>query len=107
MPEYIKNFNVSEREMTKYVIGTMASSEVQLTPLMKAERAMVMRYSGMTNEERQHIREEIINCSVEDIRNTADLVNCIVNAPYFCVLGSEEKIKAEHTLFNKVRSLRK
>ena len=107
MPEYIKNFNVSEREMTKYVIGTIASSEVQLTPLMKAERAMVMRYSGMTNEERQHIREEIINCSVEDIRNTADLVNCIVNAPYFCVLGSEEKIKAEHTLFNKVRSLRK
>ncbi len=105
IPDYLRNFSVSEREMTKYVIGTMAPNETQLTPFMKAERAVLLRLTGTTKEDRMKTRGEIIDCTVEDIRNLADLVESVVTAPYICVMGSEGKIRENSDLFETVTSL--
>ena len=107
LPEYLRHFDVSEREMTKYVIGTMAPAETQLTPSMKGERAMVMRFTGQTRDDRQKVREQIIDCTQEDIRALAGLMDSVVSDKYFCVLGSEDKLKAESNLFDHLRSLTK
>ena len=93
--------------MTKYVIGTMAPAETQLTPSMKGERAMVMRFTGQTHDDRQKVREQIIDCTQEDIRALAGLMDSVVSDKYFCVLGSEDKLKAESNLFDHLRSLTK
>ena len=105
LPAYLENLTLSDREMTKYVIGTMAADEIQLTPSMKGERAMVHYLSGNTRESRMKIRDEIINCQVEDIRRLAPLVDSVMKDPYICVMGSEDKIQKDKDLFDKVRSL--
>ena len=51
------------------------------------------------------IRDEIINCQVEDIRRLAPLVDSVMKDPYICVMGSEDKIQKDKDLFDKVRSL--
>lgn len=105
LPAYLENLTLSDREMTKYVIGTMAADEIQLTPFMKGERAMVHYLSGNTRESRMKIRDEIINCQVEDIRRLAPLVDSVMKDPYICVMGSEDKIQKDKDLFDTVRSL--
>lgn len=103
--DYIRHFSVSDREMTKYVIGTMASSEVQYTPFMKGERAMMLRFCGISHEDRLRIRQEIIDCTQNDIRNLADLLESVMEEPYLCVMGGEEKIRSSKDLFDKLLSL--
>lgn len=105
LPEYLEKLELSDREMTKYVIGTMAAEEIQLTPLMKGERALNHHLTGNTKESRIRIRDEIVNCQVEDIRRLAPLVKSIMNDPYICVMGSEDKIKRNAKLFNIVHSM--
>ena len=105
LPDYLRNFSVSEREMTKYVIGTMSNYEMQLTPFMKGERAVMYRLCGLTKEDRAKLRNEIVDCTVDDIRALADLAESIVASPYVCVMGSERKIKEESALFNHILSL--
>ena len=105
LPAYLENLTLSDREMTKYVIGTMAAAETQLTPSMKGERAMVHYLSGNTRESRMKIRDEVINCQVEDIRKLAPLVESVIKDPYICVMGSEDKIERDKALFDAVKSM--
>ncbi len=105
LPDYLRNFTVSEREMTKYVVGTMSAYEMQLTPFMKGERALMYRLCGITKDDRSQLRNEIIDCTVDDIRALADLAESIVASPYVCVMGSEGKIKEESEIFDTVLSL--
>lgn len=105
LPAYLENLELSDREMTKYVIGTMAASEIQLTPSMKGERAMVHYLNGNTREKRMKIRSEIIGCTVEDIRALAPLVKSVINDPYICVMGSEDKIQRDKALFDSILSM--
>lgn len=105
LPAYLENLTLSNREMTKYVIGTMAAAETQLTPSMKGERAMVYYLSGNTRESRMKIRDEVINCQVEDIRKLAPLVESVIKDPYICVMGSEDKIERDKALFDAVKSM--
>lgn len=105
LPAYLENLTLSNREMTKYVIGTMAAAETQLTPSMKGERAMVHYLSGNTRESRMKIRDEVINCQVEDIRELAPLVESVIKDPYICVMGSEDKIERDKALFDAVKSM--
>ena len=105
LPEYLAHLELSDREMTKYVIGTMAASEIQLTPSMKGERAMTHYLNGNTREKRMQVRNEIIGCTVEDIRHLAPLVKSIIDDPYICVMGSEDKIERDKALFDAVLSM--
>lgn len=105
IPDYLRNLKISEREMTKYVIGTMAAEEVQFTPSMLGDRAAADYFKGSTAEDRERIRNEIINCTLEDIHKLADLVESVINEPYLCVMGSEHKVKKSEEIFKKIRSL--
>lgn len=107
LPEYLEKFDLSEREMTKYVIGTMAAFETQLTPSMKGDRAFLNKLTGNTKEARMKIRNEIINCEPQDIRKLAPMIQSIMNDPYICVMGGEEKIKKNKNLFHAILSMPK
>lgn len=105
LADYLRTFDVSDREMTKYVIGTMAAAEIQYTPFMKGERAMMHRLCHITKADREKTRREIIECTAEDIRNLAELVESVMAESYVCCIGSEGKIKAEKELFDHIVTL--
>ena len=100
MKNYIENFSGDEREMTKYIIGTISDIDTPLTPSMKGERAAANYFSNTSYEDLQKEREEILNVKKEDIRALSKLVEECMNKNFICVLGSEEKIKENKELFN-------
>jgi len=100
--KYIRKFDVSEREMTKYIIGTISDLDYPLTPSMKGTRATARYISHITQDEIQSERNEALNTNPENIRDLADLVAEAMKQNYYCVIGNESKIRENQNLFSKL-----
>ncbi len=105
IPEYLENFDVDERDMTKYVIGTISDLDVPLTPSLKGSRGLSGWYSGVTDEMLKREREEILNATQEDIRALAGIVRTILETDAVCTVGNEDKIKASKDMFGEIKPL--
>lgn len=103
--EFLESFDVSERDMTKFVIGTIGNIDVPKTPLADGRRSMTHFLSGLSDEEVQKTRDEILDAKPSDIRALAPLIRKVMDQDYLCVIGNEEKIKKEEKLFMKVEAL--
>lgn len=99
---YLKTFDVSEREMDKFVIGTMSNVDMPLTPQMRGARAQEMYLSGVTEEERQQVRDEILATSQADIRVLASVVEDAMGENNLCVFGNEVVLKENAALFGEL-----
>lgn len=105
IPDYIRQFTADERDMTKYIIGTISGMDTPLNPSAKGERSTLAYLSQMTYEDIQKERDEVISAKEEDIRNLADLVEAVLSQQNICVIGNEEKIKEEQELFMSTKDL--
>ncbi|MEY8427636.1 insulinase family protein [Lachnospiraceae bacterium 46-15] len=97
--EAVRNFTVTEREMTKYIIGTISEMDVPLTPSAKGNRSLYAYMSGRTEEDFQKEREQVLGADQEAIRRLADLVAAILAQGAICVIGNEEKLENDKDLF--------
>jgi presequence protease len=102
MYDYLKDFHIDEREMTKYIIGTVSRLDLPLTPFMKGERAIENYMRKITPEDLQKEREEILSTKQEDMRALADMVLELMKRQSYCVLGNEMKIKENKQLFGSL-----
>ena len=103
--EYLKNFSVSERDMTKFVIGTISNMDQPMTPVAKGDRSMNLYMNQVSEEMIRKERAEVLDATKEDIRALAEIVEAILKNNYFCVIGSEEKIEEQKELFMEIRSI--
>ena len=101
--DYVRTFDVSDREMDKFVIGTMSGVDAPLTPQMKGDTAATLYLRGITEEARQRARDEILSAHQEDVRALAPLIADAMRADVYCVLGGEEKVRENAALFGVVR----
>ncbi|MGF7002163.1 Zn-dependent M16 (insulinase) family peptidase [Lachnospiraceae bacterium PFB1-21] len=104
IPEYLENFSANERELTKYIIGTISNLDQPLTPSVKGERSLNLRLAGVTEEMLKTERLQILNATVEDIRRLAPITKAVMDADWQCVVGSEEKIVEAEDIFKEIRS---
>lgn len=105
IPEYIKSFSPDERDMTKYIIGTFSALDTPMNPEAKGSRSLSAYLEGITYEQIQKERNEIINAQPEDIRRLADLVEAVLKKDSICVIGNENMIKESAGLFENVEKL--
>ena len=105
IPEYIKNFSPDERDMTKYIIGTFSALDTPMNPEVKGSRSLSAYLEGITYEQIQKERNEILNAQPEDIRRLADLVEAVLKKDSICVIGNENMIKESAGLFENVEKL--
>ena len=103
--DFIRSFEADEREMTKYIIGTISELDAPLTPSAKGSMSLNAWFSGITREDMQKERDEILDAQPEDIRNLAGIVDAIVGQDRICVIGSEEKIQQDKAVFKEVKHL--
>ncbi|MDF2673528.1 MAG: peptidase [Clostridiales bacterium] len=100
LSNYIRNFEANEREMKKYIIGTISEMDAPMTPSMKGERATGRYLSHLTFDEVQLERDEVLKTSQEAIRKHAELIDAVMKENNICTLGNEGKIKQNKNLFN-------
>ncbi len=103
--EYLRNFEADDRDMNKYIIGTISNIDRPMNPSAKGTRSMNLYMNHVTEEMIKKEREEILNAGQEEIRALADVVAAMLAADQLCVIGSEEKIEEQKALFGEVRTL--
>lgn len=103
--EYLRQFSVGERDMTKYIIGTISNIDQPMTPATKGDRSMNLYMNHVTAEMIREERSQILDATEEDIRELADVVKAVLASNQICVIGSEEKIEEQKHLFQETKSL--
>ena len=103
--DYLKNFTVDERDMNKYIIGTMSNIDRPMNPAAKGDRSMNLYMNHVSAEMIRKERADILNAQQEDIRKLAKVLDAMLAAKQICVIGSEEKIEAQKEMFDEVRTI--
>ena len=53
--DYLKNFTVDERDMTKYIIGTISNIDRPMNPAAKGDRSMNLYMNHVSQEPTQKV----------------------------------------------------
>ena len=105
VPGYIRAFEADEREMTKYIIGTISNKDVPRTPQMQGSVSKAAYFSKVTEEMLQKERDQILGAQKEDIQALAALVEAVLADEQICVVGSETAISKAEDVFMEVKPL--
>lgn len=105
IPDYIRNFHADEHEMTKYIIGTVSGMDTPLNPSAQGALGLSAYMNGISQEDLQKERDQVLDADAEDIRALADLIACILKQDNICVVGSETAIEENEALFLHKESL--
>ena len=105
VPDYIRAFEADEREMTKYIIGTISNKDVPRTPQMQGSISKCAYFSRVTEEMLQKERDQILGARKEDIQALSAIVEAVLSDEQICVVGSETAISKAEDVFMEVKPL--
>ncbi len=105
VPAYLESFDASERDMTKYVIGTISGMDTPMNPSALGARSFSIYVSGQSLESLREEREQVLQVTKEDIRALAPLIREALAQDYLCVLGNEDKLEQEKEMFDELTML--
>ena len=105
VPDYIRNFQADEREMTKYIIGTISNKDVPRTPQMQGNISKGAYFCHVTEDMIQKERDQILGAGTEDIQALAGIVEAVLSDGQICVVGSETAIDKASDVFMEVKPL--
>ena len=103
--DYLKNFNVSDRDMNKFIIGTISNIDRPMNPSAKGSRSMNLYMNRVTEEMIRTERAQILDADQADIRALAKVLEAMLSEHSLCVIGSEEKIEENKDMFMEVKTL--
>ena len=105
IPAYIEQFTADERDMTKYIIGTISDMDVPMNPSTKGDRSMAAYLQNISYEEIQKERDQVLTANVETIRSLAPVIRAITDGGVICAIGGEDKIEQNRAKFKEVKDL--
>ena len=103
---YVANIDADEKDLNKYIIGTLNSLDVLMSPSAQAAYSLNKYITNSPFEVYDKLVNEIKNTTVEDLRKLAIEFENIKSKAYTCVLGSKEKVLENKQLFNKTIELK-
>ncbi len=103
--DYLKNFNVSDRDMNKFIIGTISNLDRPMNPSAKGSRSMNLYMNRVTDEMIRTERSQILDADQADICALAKVLEAMLKEHSLCVIGSEEKIEENKEMFMEVKTL--
>ena len=104
---YIKEFDATPDEMIKYIIGAVGSYDFPLSPANKGARCLGAYLTGTTVEDFKKEKQQIIDTTVEDIKNVLPYIEAIIGQNNICVIGNENKIEESKDIFKDTKMLLK
>ncbi len=103
--KYLENFDASDRDMTKYLIGTIAKLDMPLTPSAEGTFSLACYFGGITEETLQKERDEVLATDARAIRDLAPLIKSITENGTICAIGGGEKIEANKESFGEILTI--
>jgi Zn-dependent M16 (insulinase) family peptidase len=100
--DYIKHFKADEREMTRYIIGTVSRIDRPYLPFEKGRIAQSRYLEKTPFEDIQRERDEILKITPEDIQEMWKLIADILAKNVICVYGNEKTLEDSKQLFTRL-----
>lgn len=76
-PGWLRSLELDQDALTKAVIGTIGDIDGYQLPDAKGYTALMRYVLGVTREERQRRREEILGTTLKDVREFAEAIECV------------------------------
>ena len=102
LPNWLKTLELPQRELDKYVIGTISSMDTPLTNSMKLDQALNLKLKNFPDSLRQRIRDEVLQVTNADLQALGQVVEDTLQDGYICVVGGQQPIEEHKDLFNVV-----
>lgn len=100
--QYIRRLDMTQRELEKYIIGAISAKDHPVSQAMTSHMADSMYLTGITAEDRQRERDEILSVKLQDLRDCGEIVDEAMQQNNLCVVGNEELIRNNQEIFNNV-----
>lgn len=101
--DYVASFEADSRDMKKYIIGTIGNMDLPMEAEDMGSRSFHAYFMRKTEEDLQRDRDQVLQCTAEDIRKLAPYVKAVVNAGNRCCVGNEEKIRQNKEYFDQMK----
>ncbi len=92
--DYLRHLELSESELTKAIIGAIGEVDSYQLPDAKGYTALIRHLLGITDEERQHIRDQILNTSQEDFRKFGEALESVRQHGVVVALAAPQALEA-------------
>ena len=103
---YVRSFVADENDLNKYIIGTLNTLDVLMSPSALATYSLNKYLTNSPFNIYDELVNEIKNTTVEDLRKLAVEFENMKSKAFTCVLGSKEKVLENKQLFNKTIELK-
>ncbi len=100
--DYVRNFSVSERDMVKYIIGTIGDMDTPMNPAAKGLRSFGAYIDHLSYETLVKERAEVLDATPEKIQQLAPLIEEAVKQNYLTVVGGQKKIQSHEAMFDEI-----
>ncbi|MGD9167360.1 MAG: insulinase family protein, partial [Syntrophobacterales bacterium] len=91
--EFLRSNDLTDDELTKSIIGTIGEIDRHLLPDAKGYTSMVRYLTDETEDKRQLLREHVLNTSVGEFRDFADVLEGVKQSGLVKVAGSASAIE--------------
>ncbi len=103
--EKIGVFDASDREMTKYILGTINRLDQPKTNIERLNDVINKEYQGFEQDFELIERNQIIQTTKKDILQFKDLLQAVTELKNYCTIGKEGKIDTNREFFDSIQKL--
>ena len=103
--EYVRNLDLSPKEVEKFIIGTIRGYDRPVSNAHKGLRAITYHLLGFNDEMRQKERDEILAANAQGLKGLADVLAGALAQNNLCAVGSDTAINQSGGLFGAVRRI--
>lgn len=102
--DFLRTFEITEEKLKKYKMTEINNiiSNSKGSAWNKQEQLRSIVIKNMSEDYDSRLINQIVNCTIEDIRNVADLFDAAVNNCNICVAGSENIIASNQGFFDNI-----
>ena len=103
--DYVAAFDCSDRDMTKYIIGTMSATEMPPSPAALGSMSFGAYITEISEERRRRVRREILSTNQDKVRGLAPYVRLLSESSMRCTVGGEDKVEEASDIFEATQKL--
>ena len=103
--DYLRNFEATELEMTKFIIGAVSEMDTPKPAYTKFLLGLSCTLSHLTNEDLQRERDEVLSTSPETIRELSAYIEKVFSEEILCTIGNGQKIEENKSYFDEIKEV--
>lgn len=99
---YLRKGDFAKSDVENNIISAVADLDRPLPPVVSGEIAVKQHIAGITAEDKQRERDELLSTSAEDFRRAGALFDAVMAKNCICVFGNADKLKENRELFGSL-----